>query len=1181
MRRFIQFITQGWFLSLLGVILLSLIIWYIGPVVAIAEYKPLLSEVARLLTIFAVFILWGLNYLRIKKSDKTSEKKIAEQLIKEPEEKKDKSVTRIQTPDEKILTEKLNSAVDVLQGSRFGQQSKLYNLPWYMVIGAPGTGKTTALKNSGLHFPLSSKIGDEPIQGVGGTRYCDWWFTDQAILIDTAGRYTTQDNPKKVENHAWFGFLNRLKKTRPKRPLNGIIVTISIQDILQKTDTQKSIQSTAIKQRIQELNSHLGMTLPVYVIFTKLDMVAGFNSFFSDLENDEREQAWGTTFPKTNLDKTDTLLETFSKEYIGLMENLNNRVLLRLNSEKNPQKRHLIYEFPRQMFAMQESLQAFLSNIFTPNQFETPFLWRGVYFLSSTQTNMASQWVTGILPTDQCAPPIDVVTGEPKTYFVNHLLKNIIFGEANLASVNDKVKNRFRWLYSIAVGLTAVSFAGVLFAWNNSKNINNTYIDSIDNQISQFEESSSNGLGNTQSWQSLSNRLNLLKALPSGFDEGTESHTMQQGFGLYQGDKLGSETRQTYLKALEAFFMQDVATLLIQQIEQAKDDEQLYEALKFYLMLYYPEKMVQSDFTDWINILWDRQGLTIGGPALVTELNTHLTNALTTPVSPYPMDQDTVDNAREVLASTPLDLRVYRRLKNDYMDQHTGQFSVTDVLGKKADIIFYRRSGADLSEGIPELFSYSGFHTGFNIANVKLSQQLADEEWIYGDSISESLDEEKIKQISASVNDYYFSEYVTRWQQYLDDLLIKSFSTLNRGQAVVRLLASSDQPLVKLLEEIRKNTALSEAPKVNQALLSAADELSEEFAQNKKNRLERLVPKSAAGSGLKLPGSEVSDNFEPLNHYINTSDGMPLAQLQQSLQALNEHFQALAYAGNVKQAAFNASRDSQQGNDAITAVKRAIAESPITVQRWFGSIARDTTNVTAAATQSHMNNVWQTDVVSFYEKALKDRYPLDPNSSRDVKLADFTEYFGPGGILDSYFNHYIEPFVDRSQTRWRWKKNIGLSNQSLILFEKAQRIQRAFFGSNGEKPQVNFSLKPKELDPVASLFLLETNGSNIQYGHGPISTSPVTWPNGETDQSKIVFNLVSKGTPVSARAEGEWSWFRLLEEHASIEEKPNSDTLFIHFDISGLQASYELTPSSSHNPFQQNDLRGFSLPRRL
>ena len=70
----------------------------------------------------------------------------------------------------------------------------LYDLPWYMIIGPPGAGKTTVLVNSGLNFPLAEKFGKEALRGVGGTRSCDWWFTDQAVLLDTAGRYTTQDS---------------------------------------------------------------------------------------------------------------------------------------------------------------------------------------------------------------------------------------------------------------------------------------------------------------------------------------------------------------------------------------------------------------------------------------------------------------------------------------------------------------------------------------------------------------------------------------------------------------------------------------------------------------------------------------------------------------------------------------------------------------------------------------------------------------------------------------------------------------------------------------------------------------------------------------------------------------------------------------------------------------------------
>ena len=86
-----------------------------------------------------------------------------------------------------------------------------------VVTGPPGSGKTTALLNSGLRFPLADKLGSDSVQGVGGTRNCDWWFTDDAVLLDTAGRYTTQDSYETVDRAAWKGFLELLRRHRRRR----------------------------------------------------------------------------------------------------------------------------------------------------------------------------------------------------------------------------------------------------------------------------------------------------------------------------------------------------------------------------------------------------------------------------------------------------------------------------------------------------------------------------------------------------------------------------------------------------------------------------------------------------------------------------------------------------------------------------------------------------------------------------------------------------------------------------------------------------------------------------------------------------------------------------------------------------------------------------------------------------
>src|SRR6185295_20063227 len=121
-----------------------------------------------------------------------------------------------------------------------------------------GAGKTTALLNAGLTFPLAAEMGQSAVAGVGGTRMCEWWFTEDAVLIDTAGRYTTQDSDAAVDRAGWEGFLDLLKRTRPRQPLNGVIVAIALSDIAEAPSKERTAHAREIRARIKELESRLG-----------------------------------------------------------------------------------------------------------------------------------------------------------------------------------------------------------------------------------------------------------------------------------------------------------------------------------------------------------------------------------------------------------------------------------------------------------------------------------------------------------------------------------------------------------------------------------------------------------------------------------------------------------------------------------------------------------------------------------------------------------------------------------------------------------------------------------------------------------------------------------------------------------------------------------------------------------
>src|SRR3954471_758976 len=267
------------FIVLLGLLLITIFIWYAGPYFAFAEFRPLESEFSRLVAIGIVIGLWLLLRLMKRLRAYRASDRLLTAVVAQPQPQAEKA----RTPAEVVkLRERFEEAVAALKQQRRSGHS-LYELPWYVIIGAPGSGKTTALLNAGLKLPLEQRGGKAALRGVGGTRNCDWWFTDEAIFLDTAGRYTTQDSDPGSDSAGWSEFLALLREHRARRPINGVILAINAQDLLAPGSSVREAHVEAARYRLDELTRELSIQIPVYVMVTKCDLVAGFVEYFEDL----------------------------------------------------------------------------------------------------------------------------------------------------------------------------------------------------------------------------------------------------------------------------------------------------------------------------------------------------------------------------------------------------------------------------------------------------------------------------------------------------------------------------------------------------------------------------------------------------------------------------------------------------------------------------------------------------------------------------------------------------------------------------------------------------------------------------------------------------------------------------------------------------------------------------------
>ncbi|ELB2782542.1 type VI secretion system membrane subunit TssM [Vibrio alginolyticus] len=1162
--------TQRWFLGLIGVAACSIFIWVVGPLITIAGYEPLKSDFQRLVTILVLVLLWAIFNVTKQHKQKVKEDESIQTLLEVDSQSDKEAASEID-----LMRERIEQAVKVVTKTHKGKRS-LYDLPWYVLIGPPGTGKTTVLKQSGLEFPLGDSLGSDSIAGVGGTRHCDWWFANKAVLIDTAGRYTTQDSQEKVDSKAWHGFLGLLKKYRTQRPINGAIVTISLARVMSQTRTERSLHARAIKSRLQELKNQLGMQFPIYVLLTKMDLVAGFNEFFADLSKEEREELFGFMFPR-EVDDERGVISLFNKEFHGMLERLDARMLRILETEDDLDKRALIFEFPKQLRVLQANLDEFLAEIFAQNSFEEPALIRGVFMLSSVQEGLPVDKLmnesTNGLGLNRLALAKSQ-TGS-HSYFVKNLFDKVIFKEQLLGTVNRHYQKQSGWMRrGVYIGCTTL-LLGASSLWFMSYKWNSQLIVDTNEQASHIDAMiGAQSLDFEADIVSAVETLDRLMTLPLGKQSNYGDADSVKRFGLYQGDKVSQAASNAYSDALTQYYAPLLLDSLVSEMESNQQHrEYLYETLKTYLMLFNPDKYQQDEVLAWFNFYFERQYPGELNADLRRRLLQHTQYLLGNDGQGFTYNTAAVTSAREVLTQMSLPERAYQRMKIQFSKSHVPSFRLTDVLGPKGLEQFERASGKPLSQGISGFYTYNGFHSIFQIQINRTVKSLMEENWVYGDDLkAHEIDQDSAIQ---GVQSRYYQDYVNEWKTLIEDIQLKQAPSLELATEQARVLSGVERPIESLLRAIQKEVALSKVSlSENQ---KAASEVAGKVAKVKfSNTADRLDMYLAEENGFNvaLPGKEVESHFSEILR-LGEQD---FDDIQQAMVNLRSYLSDLSSSGNNQKIAYKSILDGTVTQDVAASFARAKELLPRPFNQWLGELSQESVKFAESGSKDHLNQLWVTQVVRPYQRTIAGRYPFEPNASREVRLKDFKRFFGYGGTLDAFFQEYLEPFVDTSKSRWRLEKEIGVRPETLMVFQRAQRIRQSFFESDNSL-RVEFGMKPVYLDQHITRFVLELGGQDLVYKHGPARAKSLSWPAGQ-DQTRIVFTPPESKREIAHTYEGEWGIFKLLDQSLKARPESRKDNI-VMIDLKGNKVQLELIPSSAINPFWSNEMERFRCPRTL
>ncbi len=1170
MKAFFSFCVR-WLVPLLGLLALSLVIWFLGPLIAIGDYEPLASAVVRWSLIVLLFVLWlGLRVLRMVQARRNAARVMQGLVAVAPD------AASVATAEElATLRQRMDEALQLLKRSKLGgnERRNLYELPWYVIIGPPGSGKTTALVNSGLNFPLAEHMGNGAIRGVGGTRNCDWWFTDEAVLLDTAGRYTTQDSHAAVDKAAWLGFLDLLKNQRKRRPIDGAFIAISLSDLLLGSETERAAHVQAIRARIQELYSQLGVRFPIYVMLTKFDLVPGFMEFFDGLSKEERAQVWGTTFELDDGKSAEGPLARFNEEFTALEARLTERLVERLQQERDPARRDLIYGFIQQFAALRENLSSFLNGVFKPNPYEERPLLRGLYFTSGTQEGSPIDRLIGAMAQSMNLDRQHLArqTGSGRSYFIERLFRDVAFGERGLVGANPKVERRRTWINRGVLAACALVFVTVSAVWLASYRANQAYIAEVDARVAPLKDQVES-LSPAQ--REVLAVLPLLNAIRHVADQ---PPSWADGFGLYQGDMLGAEAASVYRKLLIAVLAPRLLTRMEEQLRSGGNSDFLYEGLKAYLMLASSEHYDADFIRAWINLDWDRSLPRDLAPEQREALGEHLDALFARKPPPARLDEELIADLRRQLQQMSVAQRVYNRVKRQKLPDGLADFRLSEAAGRDAALVFSRKSGKPLNEPLSGFYTYRGYRQVFMLASLSQSGALAEEQWVLGRPLSDNQD---VASLALEVRDLYFQDFLGQWETLLGDLDFVAITSVAQAADVLRVLSGPNSPLKRLLDAVAKETDLQQEDRLLAEKLKAADGTVDKLKQ----QLGSLVGQPSQDQPHAAPQVDpITARFAELNSLVLKPEG-GAAPIDDLLAQLNElYVQVSALSGASGDALLGEAKN--QAVAAASRVKLGAERQPPLVQNLVNTVVSATTNSMMGGIRAQLNAAWTSEVVNIYRQSLAGRYPLVNGSMREATLEDFGSFFGVGGVMDSYFRKYLQPYVDTSASNWRWQpgaaERLGIGAGVLQTFQRAAAIRDAFFRSGGTQPTVRFELKPVAMDAAISQFLLDLDGQQLSYDHGPSRPVAMQWPS----PNSLGMVRLSVTPPTSSgrsglTLEGPWAWFRLLEQ-SDLTQGSSPDRFTLRLRVDNASLSCELRASSAFNPFKSRVLTGFSLPERL
>ncbi|MBB3222033.1 type VI secretion system membrane subunit TssM [Pseudoduganella umbonata] len=1099
-----------------------------------------------------------------------------------------------QRQEQEAIRQRMLDAIATIKGSKLGHLSgdaALYELPWYMVIGNPAAGKSTAIASSGLQFPFADS---QIVQGVGGTRNCDWFFTTDGILIDTAGRYSVADE----DRAEWFGFLSLLKKYRRKAPINGVIIAASVADLTGNRPEFVINLAKNLRQRVQELTEKLEVHAPVYVVFTKADLITGFSEFFQDAEGAERDRVWGATLPYHQNAGGQHVLDQFDSRFDELYEGLKDMSAANMSLQRRERMPPGVFTFPLEFSTIKAPLRSFIATLFEENPFQFKPVFRGFYFTSALQEGAPVS-----ASSKRVAQRFDIrlqsqhheEAHRQQGYFLLNLFRKVIFADKDLvAQYASPAKTRMRY----AAFFAATAIAGLaLGGWSWSYVNNRQLVANVEADLVHAARVQDKRLD----LQSRFEALRILQDRIEQLESYRENRPLSLSLGLYQGDKLERKLREEYFsgvrevmlkpvgEALEGYLAEVNRNAALLQPEartaaaptvqaaaqQFKDSsptssEDAYNALKTYLMLADPARAEGAHLNDQLTRFWrgwldanrgtmSREQMIRGAERIITF---HLAQIQDTSWPRLEPKLALVDQTRESLKRVVRGMPARERVYADVKARAATRFptmTVARIVGEQDKELVLG------SYAIPGTFTreaWEGFvRDAFRDA---ANRELQSADWVLRTSAKDDLTlEGSPEQIQKSLVDLYKTEYAREWQRFLQGVTIRDLAGFDAAAAAMNRLGDPQiSPIGKLVTVVYEQTSWDNPTLADAGIAQAQRGISAWFRETvlrqSPSRVNINIPAPGTAKNAALPLGPVGREFAGVARMVVARDNNAslMGGYMGHLSKLRSRFNTIRNQGDPGPGAKQLMQQTLDGNgselaDALKYVDEQMltgmsdtqkqAVRALLVRPLMQSFA-----VIVKPTEAEIDKVWGAQVLTPFRQNLVNKYPFSLESRQEASNAEIGQVFGPQGAIAKFVDTTMGPLVVRrgdalSARTWA---NMGVNLSPAVLASFPGWVAPLSEGgvataaATAAVEQTMFDLQALKAIG-ASEFTIEIDGQALRWRGQAQPWVHMVWPNARGTPGARITAITPQGNGVVLLNEPGANGLRKMVETASRERGDN------------------------------------------